>query len=113
MKKDYSYLKNKNRLEALPKKESHWHWSKNPTIPVLHKRLYREMGKASNYKCVDCGKKAKDWSLKKGKKYSDSFDDYEPRCRKCHIKYDNHIETRRKNNLKKGIYVNQRVIKKL
>lgn len=78
---------NSKRIASLPKKEKHWNWSETPTKLTLHKRLHRAFGKASDKNCVDCGKKARDWSNEKGK-YTDDLCDYKPRCRSCHVKKD-------------------------
>jgi hypothetical protein len=64
-----------------------------------HHRLARTRGR-----CVDCGRLAKDWSLKKnapeeflrvsaggwhkGQVFSIRTEDYEPRCRRCHGAHD-------------------------
>lgn len=91
----------------------HWrHWKDNgdpsiggrPEIPGYsgaHDRVEARYGKAKNYTCVDCGSAAKDWSYKgssewevvaqyRGKTvyYSPNPDDYDPRCGRCHKKYD-------------------------
>lgn len=78
---------NTNRIKSLPKGKKHWNWSNNPTILTLHKRLHRQIGKASNYLCIDCGSKALDWSNETGN-YTFNIKDYSPRCRSCHVKKD-------------------------
>lgn len=75
-----------NRLESLPRGENHWRYNPNPSILALHKRIHRKFGKASAHKCK-CGKQAVDWSLN-GEVYTDKIKDYTPRCRSCHIRYD-------------------------
>lgn len=77
---------NENRIASLPKREQHWNWSEKPTLLTLHKRIHRKHGKASDRLCVDCGGQARDWSCKGN--YSDKIEDYEPRCRSCHVKKD-------------------------
>lgn len=75
-----------------------------PTFAGLHRRLYRTRGKASQHRCVDCGKQARDWSYKHGDPdektqliggevvpYSLDLDQYEPRCRACHMRFDRRI----------------------
>jgi DNA-directed RNA polymerase subunit RPC12/RpoP len=79
---------NRPRIAALPKGEQHWNWSNEPNKLAIHKRIHRKLGKASEYKCIDCGKTALDWSNNKGTKYSLDFSDYVPRCRSCHVKKD-------------------------
>lgn len=66
-----------------------------------HARVRCKYGRASNYACVDCGRKAKEWSLSAdadihvqqtgrmaGAAYSPNPDDYSPRCQACHRTYD-------------------------
>lgn len=70
-----------------------------PTYEGLHHRISANRGKARAYQCVDCGNRAREWSLndldgdllldkKLGLKYSLSLDAYEPRCTSCHQKHD-------------------------
>jgi hypothetical protein len=59
---------------------SHWH----------HERPFKAYGKASLYLCVDCDKRAQDWSRIHGTTGEDA-DDYDPRCKKCHHSYDKAI----------------------
>lgn len=47
-----------------------------------HAAVRHAKGKASEHDCVDCGGQALDWSQ------IHDTDDYEPRCRSCHKKYD-------------------------
>lgn len=77
-----------NRIAALPRGKSHWRYSDSPSILTLHRRIHRKYGPAKQHKCVDCDLQAMDWSLKHGREYSDSIEDYDPRCRGCHVKYD-------------------------
>ncbi len=56
---------------------------------AMHARIVKNHGKAKNYKCVDCGKQAEEWSNIKDHIYTDKIEDYLPRCKKCHRKYDN------------------------
>ena len=78
---------NSARIKALPRGKTHHAWSSKPNLLTLHKRIHRKYGAASKYPCVDCGTKARDWSLE-ANNYSDEVEDYRPRCRKCHIKKD-------------------------
>jgi hypothetical protein len=59
----------------------------NPSYAVWHKRVTKARGPASDYACVDCGDRAKDWST-----VNPSSDDirvrFQPRCRTCHRCYD-------------------------
>ena len=83
------------RLASLPRGERHWKYNPNPGVLTMHRRIHRRHGAASNYKCVDCGGRARDWSLN-GDTYTDNVGDYSPRCRSCHTKYDD-SSTRREN----------------
>jgi hypothetical protein len=52
-----------------------------------HRRVRAARGKASEYECADCEEEAKEWS----QIHNTAGDDpkhYEPRCHKCHQKYD-------------------------
>lgn len=60
---------------------------------AMHEWVKREKGKASEHKCVDCGKKSKDWS-NIDHKYKRNLDDYQSRCRKCHRRYDKIIKNK-------------------
>jgi hypothetical protein len=54
---------------------------------VWHHRVTKARGPASGYACADCGNPAQDWST-----VSPSSDDiqarFQPRCRRCHRRYD-------------------------
>lgn len=89
---------NTNRLKALPKGTKHWNWTNKPSLLTLHKRIHRKYGKASNFKCVDCSKTARDWSNKGT--YTDRIEDYEPRCRKCHVRKDENWKKNKSENWK-------------
>ncbi len=52
-----------------------------------HAAVHRARGKARDQDCVDCGKQALDWSHKHDSEPTDP-QNYEPRCRSCHKKYD-------------------------
>jgi len=75
-----------------------------PSYGQLHKRIKKTRGKAGDYPCVDCGDNAWQWSLNHQRAaehilegesggrtllYSSDLLDYDPRCVKCHRKYDN------------------------
>jgi hypothetical protein len=59
----------------------------NPSYDVWHKRVRKARGPASGYACTDCGEPAEDWSTA-----DPASDDvrvrFQPRCRKCHRRYD-------------------------
>ena len=53
----------------------------------IHHRIMKQFGKASDQICSDCDGPASDWSLIHGRDDED-VNNYEPRCRKCHMVYD-------------------------
>ena len=69
---------------------------------TAHAAVRRLKGSAKNHRCVDCGGRAADWSLRHGAAsvhvgdngrgamcaFSADPLDYEPRCRTCHRRYD-------------------------
>lgn len=56
----------------------------------LHARLHHKRGSANlTGPCIDCGALNSEWSQKHGTSGEDAYSDYEPRCRKCHLRYDN------------------------
>jgi hypothetical protein len=61
--------------------------SEDPSDDVLHHRVRKARGPASGHACVDCGGAAEDWST-----VDPSSDDvwvrFQPRCRRCHRRYD-------------------------
>ena len=70
-----------------------------PTYGTWHRIIRAEMGSAKSLLCVDCGGPAWDWSLKRDAInlvfdeswpgwFSRKIEDYEPRCRSCHVSYD-------------------------
>ena len=70
---------------------------------AIHKRVAQKNGKACLWNCVDCGYVADQWSYNNsgmyerisngrrslGFRYSIDFNQYEPRCKSCHRKFDN------------------------
>lgn len=62
----------------------------HPSYDVWHHRVTKARGPARDYPCVDCGRPAKDWST-----VNSATDDvqarFQPRCRKCHRRYDGGI----------------------
>lgn len=56
----------------------------------FHARLSRNKGRATEYGCVDCGNMADEWSWTHGTDELD-YENYQPRCRSCHAKYDKQI----------------------
>ena len=69
-----------------------------PSYDGVHKRLMRDIGKASQFQCVDCGYQAEEWSYNGGcpNEHWELFPDgvwlayttdqsrYSPRCTPCH-----------------------------
>jgi hypothetical protein len=79
---------------------------------VRYESAHLRLGSAREHACKDCGKPAQEWSLKKdtpqsrvqvdenkrrrgwtGVTFSTCPTDYEPRCKRCHRKYDGHAWT--------------------
>lgn len=75
----------------------------SPSYDGAHARVRRSRGKASDHKCVDCGRAACDWSYDHsdpnelygavgskydGIAYSLNPDHYQPRCKACHLAFD-------------------------
>ena len=68
--------------------EKNGRWKGNKVgYRAIHCWIYLKKGKASTYKCVDCGKQAEDWS-NIDHSYKRKLEDYFPRCRSCHKMYD-------------------------
>jgi hypothetical protein len=61
--------------------------SADPSADVLHHRVKKARGPASDYACVDCGRAAEDWSTADPSS-DDIWARFQPRCRKCHRRYD-------------------------
>jgi hypothetical protein len=59
----------------------------NPSYHVWHKRVKKARGPARGYACADCGEPADDWSTVNPAS-SDVRARFQPRCRKCHRRYD-------------------------
>jgi hypothetical protein len=61
--------------------------AESPSYDVWHNRVKKARGSASDYRCIDCDGRAEDWSTA-----DPSSDDvwvrFQPRCRKCHRRYD-------------------------
>jgi hypothetical protein len=68
---------------------------------LLHERLRKARGKATEYRCVQCGTQAKQWAQLHGADPC-NFDNYVPMCLSCHRKYDTYPETREKNRRNGG-----------
>lgn len=86
------------RDRDLPKAERNVNWTgDDASYSAVHQRIDHAHGPASQYKCVDCGGKARHWSYshnspneKQSKfgPYSVNMDDYSPRCVRCHKRMD-------------------------
>jgi hypothetical protein len=59
---------------------------------AAHAKLIRDRGPASQFPCIDCGEQAEEWSYRYNEPgefaWSTDPDDYDPRCRSCHRKFD-------------------------
>lgn len=65
---------------------------------AAHYRVRRAKGMANAHPCVDCGEQADEWSYNgsgieervspEGLAYSLNTDQYEPRCKPCHRRFD-------------------------
>lgn len=72
-------------------------WGDGGYIPA-HTTLRNKRGKASEYKCVDCGSQAQEWSYaggcpneivdRQGLAFSRDLSRYDPRCIRCHRHFD-------------------------
>jgi len=50
----------------------------------------KNRGKANEYLCAKCDRKAKDWAHIHGESGDDPWADFVPLCRRCHMQYDGH-----------------------
>jgi hypothetical protein len=79
------------------------------TYSGAHMRVRRERGLAGDYTCIDCGQQAAEWSYDgrdpnaligtaqaEGKPFSTDPEHYVPRCKPCHLRYDNNPVTRQR-----------------
>lgn len=84
---------------SLPRQGEHHNWSGDgPTYPGAHKRINKELGRASERRCIDCAGPARDWSYvgrcadelvtDAGLRYCYHPEHYTPRCRLCHKAHD-------------------------
>jgi len=64
--------------------------SRSPSYDVWHRRLKKARGPASDHLCIDCGGPAEDWSTAEPGS-NDVRLRFQPRCRKCHRRYDGAI----------------------
>lgn len=81
-----------------PRGERHRRWvGDNVGWAGLHDRLKHRRGKANEYACVDCGGQAAEWSYDHDDPnerpsdhgpYSLDYDHYDPRCVRCHRRFD-------------------------
>lgn len=66
---------------------------------AAHLRVAALRGSAREHACIDCGSPAHDWSFNNGRRtdlrdpetgcaYSNDPNDYDPRCRSCHRRFD-------------------------
>lgn len=91
---------NLNRGRAIKCGNNDAHYA--PTYERAHHRVKAIRGVARDHRCVDCGGKAEHWSFNNNPEPSGFKDedaklypfsmnpsDYDPRCVKCHSKFDN------------------------
>jgi hypothetical protein len=64
--------------------------TERPSYDVWHNRVKKVRGPASDYCCIDCGGPAEDWSTADPSS-NDAWVRFQPRCRKCHRRYDGAI----------------------
>jgi hypothetical protein len=57
--------------------------AERPSYDVWHNRVKKVRGPASDYRCIDCGGQAEDWSTADPSS-NDVRVRFQPRCRKCH-----------------------------
>jgi hypothetical protein len=67
--------------------------AERPSYDVWHNRVKKARGPASDYRCIDCGGPAEDWSTA-DRSSNDVWVRFHPRCRKCHRRYDGAIGER-------------------
>jgi hypothetical protein len=85
----------KRKIGRKGSKNASWKGDK-ATYSVKHLWIVREKGKAKDGVCVDCGNNKDEgsrleWS-NKDHKYKRNVNDYDIRCKKCHIKFDKLIK---------------------
>lgn len=73
---------------ALPTQSTAWR--------RIHSRVRRTFGSPSLYLCNDCDGPACDWTWIHGKDPY-NIENYEPRCKSCHMNYDMNDEWRENN----------------
>ena len=74
------------------KAEEHPNWIDNPGYQAIHRRLREYRGSAAKQICVDCNGQAKHWTQIHNTPGKDVYNDFEPRCASCHVKYDNNTQ---------------------
>lgn len=63
-------------------------YSSAGSYTTQHIRVTNIRGHADQYACIDCGKRAMHWSYVHDTDRA-NVDNYQPRCAKCHCRYDN------------------------
>ncbi|AET09804.1 hypothetical protein [Gordonia phage GTE5] len=80
----------KARPRGVLGEDGHHNWTGDQaSYSARHQRLRAIRGSASQFQCVDCQSPAVDWSQVTGSTGLDVYKDYAPRCRSCHMSYDN------------------------
>lgn len=89
-----------NRGQATCGRFGKHHRGEHASYNAVHMRLRADRGRASDHRCVDCGRVAAHWSFSNDASaderrdpetdlaYSLNPDDYSPRCVSCHAKHD-------------------------
>lgn len=82
-----------------------------PLYRAQHVKVANARGKACNYACADCGHPAAEWSWCHGSD-PDDIHGYEPRCFKCHDRYDGSTHAMHEAGAKSRSHLAQRGIRK-
>lgn len=97
----YHYQKYGDPLHVGPGRGVGRNRTDNPGYACVHKRMQREVGHASNFKCQSCGNQAEEWAYLGGcpneqvqivngaaLRFSADQSRYQPMCKKCHRPID-------------------------
>ena len=78
-----------NQLGKMNAGENNGNWKGDSAGKIaIHSWVVKQQGKASLYKCIDCGNQARVWSNINHHIYRRVLEDYIPRCQSCHAKFD-------------------------
>jgi len=68
--------------------KKNWAWKgEDASYWAKHGWIYRQKGKAKDYKCIFCGKQAQHWA-NIDHTYKRVLEDYISLCVKCHARFD-------------------------